>query len=701
MAADKERDPGASSAEIGKYLDILARDPNSRVFAPLAEAYRKAGFYDDAVETALEGLKVHPNYLGGRVALGRAYFEKKKYAEAAAEMQKVVKAAPDNIIAHKVLGLIADSQGDLPAAQKAFKMVLLLDPRDQEAQQFISGLAGGGPAAPAQVPVQPPPVAAAPSPPPPIPIPIPIPSPSASPLPLPTLPLPPPVALWPAAPPQAPLPIAPPAAAPLPFDEIQSIDDLDLQADDIFGAPDLPEPPAAPAMPKMPAMPEMRAEAVELQEIESEAPLDIAPDSWLPDLKSPAAPAAPDRQQITPEPAAVAPSRPSEPPPAASEGMELEVFSRIPWRAEAAGSVSIPSPPAPPAPPPLVAAEEPESPFEVFGRPMRAGPPKSTKGEQTAFGDIDLESTAYEAVQSEPEAESDSPFVMFTRQPGPTAPPAAAKVDHGEGGGARELEIETTGYTPSDAFASDDFDVPPMSLEEALPHAELTQEMDFGSPEDSLPSPASQEQEPEPEPEMGMDLGLGAELEVDFGSDLELDLGADEAAPLEPRSLETTAMPEPAAALSAAQSEALPGWEEPVREAPVDTLEEESVEEFEEVEPEEPSPGAAAGRGVFDTETLASIYVNQGFYARAAEIYQRLIVQRPEDLGLRRKLEDVQARERSEAGGSGEPAVAAAALVPPALAAPAESPVAPRAGSEMLIGQLQTLLETFKEGRPR
>ena len=145
MAAEKERDPGSSSAEIGKYLDILAKDPNSRVFAPLAEAYRKGGFLDDAVETALEGLRLHPNYLGGRVALGRAYFEKRQYAEAAAEMQKVAKAAPDNIIAHKVLGQIAARQNDLPAAEKAFKMVLLLDPRDQEAQQFIANLAGAAP----------------------------------------------------------------------------------------------------------------------------------------------------------------------------------------------------------------------------------------------------------------------------------------------------------------------------------------------------------------------------------------------------------------------------------------------------------------------------------------------------------------------------------------------------------------------------
>src|SRR5512141_425667 len=143
MAADKDKGAtGAASAEIGKYLEILAKDPNSRVFAPLAEAYRKAGFLDDAVETALEGLKVHPNYLGGRVALGRAYFEKKQYAEAAAEMKKVVASASDNLMAHKLLGQIAYALNDLPAAQKAFKMVLLLDPRDQEAKQFLADLGG-------------------------------------------------------------------------------------------------------------------------------------------------------------------------------------------------------------------------------------------------------------------------------------------------------------------------------------------------------------------------------------------------------------------------------------------------------------------------------------------------------------------------------------------------------------------------------
>ena len=685
MAADKERDPGSSSAEIGKYLDILAKDPNSRVFAPLAEAYRKAGFLEDAVETALEGLKVHPNYLGGRVALGRAYFEKKQYAEAAAEMQKVAKAAPDNIIAHKVLGQIADCQGDLPAAQKAFKMVLLLDPRDHEAQEFISSYGGGTPAAAAPAPVQSPPIAVAPPPPPPPPPPH-------------TIPVFAPVAARPVAPPQAPPPAAAPAAAPLPFDEIQSIDDLDLQADDIFGAPDQPAPPAAPVMPVMPVTP---AEAMVLQGFESEEPLDIAPDSWLPDLKSAAVAEEPLQAPSAPEPPAAAPARPTEPPP--SDGMELEVFSRMPWRADTTLPLS-PPPPATPATPAVVAGEEPESPFVVFGRPMRGGPPQSTKGEQTAFGDIDLESTAYEPVQSEPEADTDSPFEMFTRQPGPGTPQAPAKAERGVGTESRELDIETTAYTPPDTFTPGDLDASPLSLDEELPRIDLTQEMDFGAPDDSMPSPAEPEPEPElelelepelePEPGVDLALDLGSDLapdmELDLGSDLEVDLGSEEAALLAPQSPEMAVPTEPA------------------QKTPLDTLEEEYAEEFEEVAPEPEPPGAEAGRGVFDTETLDSIYVNQGFYGRAAEIYQRLVAQRPDDMGLRRKLEDVLAQERAEAGIE-EPvaaAAAAAAQVPtvsPALAEPAqvEPPAAAPAGSELVIGRLQTLLDTFKEGRPR
>src|SRR3954451_675653 len=85
------------------YLKKYQDDPTSRVFAPLAEAYRKAGLIDEAIDIAREGLKNHPGFVGGRVALARALFEKKEYEQVIEEVKQVVQDVPDNLVAQKLL----------------------------------------------------------------------------------------------------------------------------------------------------------------------------------------------------------------------------------------------------------------------------------------------------------------------------------------------------------------------------------------------------------------------------------------------------------------------------------------------------------------------------------------------------------------------------------------------------------------------
>lgn len=97
------KDDAPIPPEINKYLAILSKDPGSMVFAPLAEAYRKAGMLDEAIATAQEGIKLRPDYVSGMVALGRAYFEKGLLAEARENLEKVLVIAPDNIIAAGIL----------------------------------------------------------------------------------------------------------------------------------------------------------------------------------------------------------------------------------------------------------------------------------------------------------------------------------------------------------------------------------------------------------------------------------------------------------------------------------------------------------------------------------------------------------------------------------------------------------------------
>src|SRR5271156_5404845 len=92
-----------SNPLIYQYLKKYQEDPTSRVFAPLAEAYRKAGLIEEAIEIAREGLLVHPSFTGGRVALARALFDKKQYQLVIDELNLVVQDAPDNLIAQRLL----------------------------------------------------------------------------------------------------------------------------------------------------------------------------------------------------------------------------------------------------------------------------------------------------------------------------------------------------------------------------------------------------------------------------------------------------------------------------------------------------------------------------------------------------------------------------------------------------------------------
>ena len=53
----------------------VQKDPASIAFAQLAEEYRRAGQFSEAVEVCRAGLAVHPGYLSARVTLGRALVE--------------------------------------------------------------------------------------------------------------------------------------------------------------------------------------------------------------------------------------------------------------------------------------------------------------------------------------------------------------------------------------------------------------------------------------------------------------------------------------------------------------------------------------------------------------------------------------------------------------------------------------------------
>ena len=126
--------------DIKKYEDILLNDPKSLCFAQLSELYRKSGLLDDAVDVAKRGIEAHPDYVGGHLSLGRAYFDKGQKADSRDVLERVVRLTPENYIAQKLLSQIYLEQNNVELAEKTLQTVLALNPDDVECRLSLEAL---------------------------------------------------------------------------------------------------------------------------------------------------------------------------------------------------------------------------------------------------------------------------------------------------------------------------------------------------------------------------------------------------------------------------------------------------------------------------------------------------------------------------------------------------------------------------------
>ncbi len=127
-----------SDKTIEEYQLLLMRNPSSRVFAPLAESYRKMGLLQQALEICEKGVKHNPNYPSGLVAYGKILFELQKFEESAHIFSKAADQQTDNILAHKLHAMSLSKLGRQKEALSAYKKVLFLNPKDSQAQKFIN-----------------------------------------------------------------------------------------------------------------------------------------------------------------------------------------------------------------------------------------------------------------------------------------------------------------------------------------------------------------------------------------------------------------------------------------------------------------------------------------------------------------------------------------------------------------------------------
>lgn len=119
------------SALLAKYFGMYKKNPRSKVFAPLAEAFRKLGMLDDAFKVLKDGLKHHPNYPLGISVLAHCYYDQQKYELAYNALRPIVSKNADNISMQKIFGQCCLHLGYLEEALDTYKYLLFMSPRDK------------------------------------------------------------------------------------------------------------------------------------------------------------------------------------------------------------------------------------------------------------------------------------------------------------------------------------------------------------------------------------------------------------------------------------------------------------------------------------------------------------------------------------------------------------------------------------------
>lgn len=114
------------------------KSPSSRVFSRLADAHRKEGNINRAIELCMSGIQSHPDYITGHLILGRCYYEQENYNGAFDEFKTVCSVDRHNQIAIKMLADIFVHQGMKQKAGSLYAILSKIDPFNKSLEKLTS-----------------------------------------------------------------------------------------------------------------------------------------------------------------------------------------------------------------------------------------------------------------------------------------------------------------------------------------------------------------------------------------------------------------------------------------------------------------------------------------------------------------------------------------------------------------------------------
>ncbi len=104
------------------------RDPQGRAFAPLADAYRRAGKVPDALKILRDGIAKHPDFSTGHVVAAQLYVDQGLSHEGALAARRALELDADNVLALRSLLRALDETGEAQEAEGIRSRLTSLEP---------------------------------------------------------------------------------------------------------------------------------------------------------------------------------------------------------------------------------------------------------------------------------------------------------------------------------------------------------------------------------------------------------------------------------------------------------------------------------------------------------------------------------------------------------------------------------------------
>ena len=128
--------PNENETDAEFLEEFFEKNPESVIFARLADTYLKMDKLDIATELCEDGIKKHPYYATGHFILGKCYLAKKKYELAEKEFKRVLLFDPKFLAAHKYYGDLMKEIGWENTSETSYKKILQIDPLDEVARSL-------------------------------------------------------------------------------------------------------------------------------------------------------------------------------------------------------------------------------------------------------------------------------------------------------------------------------------------------------------------------------------------------------------------------------------------------------------------------------------------------------------------------------------------------------------------------------------